>query len=119
KEPLGACNFMLDNTGNTVAQATSNTTAVPLNARAGVITMNTALAGGPASATFALTNNYITAASIVLVWVTNTLSTTAHIAPSVTAGAAGAGTVNITVTNNDPTGGNALTAAAQVQFLVI
>lgn len=115
-DPLTNCNFMLDNTGGAVTQATSNVTAVTLNARAGLITLHAATANN-ATNTFVFNNSYIQVGSQVLVFISNTLSLTNFITPSVTTDTVAAGSCNINVINNDPT--HALAAAAIVQFIVV
>ena len=79
---LPSSNFILDNSGGFIIQPTSNTTGVTLNARAGIISMFAALAGG-ATASFMLTNSYIKNTSIVILLITNTVSGTSFISPFV------------------------------------
>lgn len=93
----------------TVTQGTSITTAVTLNAPAGVITcFATSIATGTTQ-TFTLNNSYITANSIVFVMMNGT-NAAANSAPYVASVVPAAGSATITLANGSATatGSNAL-----------
>jgi hypothetical protein len=113
-DPGANANIMLDNTAGAVTQITSPTTAVTLNTRAGLITMEAACAN--TGSAFTLNNSYIIASSKVLAWSQNTLCATSSFPLTVVVSAIGAGSCTITVSGD---GTHASAAAPIVQFIVI
>jgi hypothetical protein len=99
--------------GGAVTQLTSPTTAVTLNAKAGIITMEAAAAATGSAFTF--NNNFITAASQVLAWSQNTVCATSSFPLLVIVSAIAAGHCTITVAGD---GTHASVAASEVQFIV-
>lgn len=109
------CKLITDNCSVAALQATSNTTTVTCNARAGVITMSGAEVANGIS-TFTLNNNFITTNSVVVATV-NALTAVAFQPVVVGISALLAGSVNITVHNTD--GANATSAAPIINFIVL
>ena len=107
--------IVIDGSGGSVTQLTSNNTAVTLNRRGGTIQMVSAI-GAAGSANFTLNNNYIQANSIVLVWTTNTFAQTTFTGVSITPSAIGTGVVTFGIANPSA---NAMSAALIIQFLII
>lgn len=113
---VSTCNLMFDNTGGTITQLTSITTAITLNKRGGLITMFAALTAGQSGA-FTFNNSYITATSQILAWSQNTVSATSPVGVLVVISAITSGHCTITVSNGDSAHTQA--SAAIVQFLII
>lgn len=99
-----------------VTQITNISTAVELNYSAGVITTValTAVAGATAG-TFAVTNSFVTASSVILL--TEEYASTATGIPKAVVASVGTGTFSITLSNVAPT--DALNAVAKIHFLIL
>jgi hypothetical protein len=110
----GTTNFITDGSAGAVTQITSPTTAVTLNKRVGLITMQAACAA--AGSAFTFNNSYITASSKVIALVANTRCLVSFGVVTVVVSAVAAGSCTITVAGD---GTNASAAAPIVQFLVI
>lgn len=102
--------------GGVITQATSRATGVTLNTISGAITTNTASLAAETGATFTVTNNQLFADDIVIVAIAggsnggNTTVTITTIA---------AGSFQITVANQNASGGTAETGAIVINFLVM
>jgi hypothetical protein len=110
----GLIGYSYNGTPAAVTQATDKSTAVTLNTPTGRITMNNATLNATTSASFTLTNSYISSVNdIIMVSIAG-----ASFAPNyVVAGVAtGAGSATITVRNN--TAGN-LAEAVVLQFVIL
>lgn len=102
--------------GGTVTQATNRTTGVTLNTISGQITTNSASLAAETGAVFTVTNSQIFADDIVLVAIaggSNGGNTT------VTVTTISAGSFQITVANQNASGGTAETGAILINFLVM
>lgn len=102
--------------GSTVTQATNRTTGVTINTLSGQITTNNASLAAETAATFTVTNNQAFADDVVIVTMaggSNGGNTT--IAVVVTA----AGSFQITVANQNASGGAAETGAITINFLIM
>lgn len=102
----------------TVTQATSITTGVTLNRRAGTIVTQSASAAADAAHTFTVTNSTVTAASSILVSITNyagTIGTNGN--PQIIVDNKTAGTFDVIITNGHGT--NALSGALHISFWVL
>ncbi len=106
-------NFTLN--PGTVTQITSNVTAVTLNNKAGLITMQAVLAAG-GSFTFTLNNTFITTSNKILAWCSNTKGAVTFYTPSVVVGAFAAGSCTFTVSGD---GTNATGNAPIIQFIIV
>ena len=106
------------NTG-TVTQATNHSTAVTLNAQAGVITLAGVALNAAAEADFAWTNSYLKTTSVVLLTCQSPAAADATDNAQVTAELDGLanGSANIRLSN--PGAGNVATDAYKLHFLVI
>lgn len=102
--------------GGVVTQATNRTTGVTLNTISGQITTSSASLAAETAAVFTVTNNLLFADDIVLIAVaggSNGGNTTAQV--STIAG----GSFQITVANQNASGGTAETGAIQINFLIM
>jgi hypothetical protein len=99
-----------------IQQATSNTTTVTLNKRAGQVYMFTTVPANTAQ-NFALNNTFVDANKFILCWISNTVSATSKITPSAMVNTVGVGSCTFTITNNDAA--NATAAAPIVNFIVL
>lgn len=102
--------------GGAVTQATNRTTGVTLNTISGVITTNNASLAAETGAVFTVTNNQIFADDIVLVSIaggSNGGNTTVIVTTIA------AGSFQITVANQNASGGTAETGAIVINFLVM
>ena len=103
----------------TVTQATNHSTDVTINTTSGIITLAAVALAAGAEADFAVTNNTVTANSIILLTIqspasaseTDNATLTAHL------DAIGSGSFNIRLTN--PGAGSTSTNAHKIHFLVI
>ena len=102
-------------TKSTATQATSVTTAVVLNAAAGVVTMVASTLAAEGSEEFTLTNSYIAADSVVLANLTNYAGTQGL--PTVHVETVDEGSCVVVVQNCDSS--NALDGIVTVGFLVV
>lgn len=102
--------------GGAVTQATNRSTGVTLNTISGVITTNSTSLAAETGATFTVTNSQIFADDIVLLCIAggsnggNTTATVIVIA---------AGSFQVTVANQNASGGTAETGAILLNFLVM
>lgn len=102
--------------GGSVTQATNRTTGVTLNTISGLITTSSASLAAETAAVFTVTDNQVLADDIVLVAVAggsnggNTTVTVTTIA---------AGSFQITVANQNASGGTAETGAILINFLIM
>lgn len=102
--------------GAVVTQATNRTTGVTINAISGQITTNTASLAAETGATFTVTNNQAFADDVVVITMaggSNGGNTTIQVI--VTA----AGSFQITVANQNASGGTAETGAILINFLIM
>lgn len=102
--------------GGAVTQATNRSTGVTINTLSGVITTNTTSLAAEAAATFTVTNNQVFADDIVLVAVgggSNGGNTTVQVV------VIAAGSFQVTVANQNASGGTAETGAILINFLVM
>lgn len=102
--------------GGAVTQATSRTTGVTINTLSGQITTNSASLAAETGAVFTVTDNAVFADDIVLVAIaggSNGGNTT------VTVTTVTAGSFQITVANQNASGGTAETGAIQITFMVM
>lgn len=111
-----AINYLNDRAAankGTVTQATSTTTGVTLNTKAGTITCFTSTAATTVAAEFTLTNSSITASSMVMGMISAYSGTTGH--PAVVSIIPSAGSAVIKVVN---TGTAVLNGIYKVSFIV-
>jgi hypothetical protein len=97
-----------------VTQLTSKSTAVTLNASAGVITMNNASLATATNATFTLNNSIITAKDAVILTISGGQTTPGSY--NVFANALAAGSVSITLRNIS---GGSLSEAIVINFAIV
>lgn len=113
EQPVRLGNFV---GGGTVTQATNRSTGVTLNTISGAITTNTTSLAAETAATFTVTNNQIFADDVVLITIaggTNGGNTTVSVV------VVAAGSFQITVANQNASGGTAETGAIVINFLVM
>lgn len=99
-----------------MTQATSRATGVTINTISGVITTNAASLAAETAAVFTVTNNQIFADDVVMVAISggsNGGNTTALVTTIA------AGSFQITVANQNASGGTAETGAITINFLVM
>lgn len=102
--------------GGTVTQATNRTTGVTLNTLSGQITTSTTSLAAEATATFTVTDNTVFPMDIVIVSInsgSNGGGTIAFVSTVTT------GSFNISVQNNNASGGTAETGAIVISFTVL
>ncbi len=97
-----------------VTQATSNITAVTLNNKAGLITMQAAVTA--AAQAFTLNNSFITTSNKVIAFCSNTRCLVSFGVVTVTVSAVAAGSCTITVAGD---GTNVSAAAPIIQFIIV
>lgn len=102
--------------GGVVTQATNRSTGVTLNKISGAITTNTASLAAEAAATFTVTNTQCFADDIVLVAIAGG-SNGGNTTVSVTTIAAGS--FQVTVANQNASGGGAETGAIIINYLIM
>lgn len=113
EQPARGGNFV---GGGVVTQATNRTTGVTINTISGAITTSSASLAAETAAVFTVTNNQIFADDVVVLVVAggsnggNTTATVTTIA---------AGSFQITVANQNASGGTAETGAIVLNFLVM
>lgn len=102
--------------GGVVTQATNRTTGVTLNTISGQITTSSASLAAETAAVFTVTNNLLFADDVVLIAVaggSNGGNTTAQVSTIA------AGSFQITVANQNASGGTAETGAILINFLIM
>lgn len=102
--------------GGVVTQATNRSTGVTLNTISGAITTNTTSLAAETAATFTVTNNQVFADDIVIVAIaggSNGGNTTVQVVVIAT------GSFQITVANQNASGGTAETGAIVINFLIM
>lgn len=102
--------------GGTATQATNRTTGVTLNAISGAITTNTASLAAETGATFTVTNNQVFADDVIVVAIaggSNGGNTTVQVV------VIAAGSFQITVANQNASGGTAETGAIVINFIIM
>lgn len=113
-ETVGIDTQELRITKSTVTQATNSTTAVTINAHAGVITTVSLTNAGEASNTFTVNNNQVASDSAVVASICNYVG---NGIPVVHVNNVSNGSFTITVFNSH--GSAALNAAAKISFIVV